>query len=306
MPAHRVARFVEKPDAATAERFVASGRFFWNSGMFVFGAARYLSELEQFRPDITSSVRAAWRDRRTDLGFIKLDPAAFSACGADSVDRAVMERTLNAAVVEADMGWSDVGSWATLWEVAGKDESGNAVSGDVDLEDSRNCYVRADGRLVSIIGADDLLVVETSDAVLIVHRDKAQAVKEAVSRLDQQKRTEHLNHRRVYRPWGYYESVDNGDGFQVKRLMVKPGEALSLQRHRQRAEHWVVVSGTARVTRGSEVFELQRNQSTFIPAGTKHRLENPGAEPVYLIEVQSGDYLGEDDIERFDDRYRRP
>jgi mannose-1-phosphate guanylyltransferase/mannose-6-phosphate isomerase len=216
-----------------------------------------------------------------------------------------MERTDNAAVVEADMGWSDIGSWATLWDVASKDEHGNVTSGDVDLEDSRNCYVRSDGRLVSIIGAENLIVVETSDAVLVAHREKAQAVKEAVSRLDQKQRTEHLSHRRVYRPWGYYETVDVGDRFQVKRLMVKPGEALSLQRHRRRAEHWVVVSGIARITREEKVFELMRNESTFIPAGTKHRLENPGAEPLYLIEVQSGDYLDEDDIERFDDRYRR-
>jgi mannose-1-phosphate guanylyltransferase / mannose-6-phosphate isomerase len=303
--AHRVTRFVEKPDAATAQRFVASGRFLWNSGMFVLGAARYLSELERFRPDIVASVRSAWEGRRTDLGFCKLGPDAFSGCATDSIDRAVMERTGSAAVVEANMGWSDVGSWGTLWEVAGKDADGNARIGDVDLEDSRNCYVRADARLVSVLGADDLIVIETSDAVLIAHRGKAQSVKEAVSRLERNKRTEHLIHRRAYRPWGYYESVDGGDGFQVKRLMVKPGEALSLQRHKHRAEHWVVVSGTARITREDEVFELRRNQSTFIPAGSKHRLENGGSEPLYLIEVQSGDYLGEDDIERFDDRYRR-
>jgi mannose-1-phosphate guanylyltransferase/mannose-6-phosphate isomerase len=303
--AHRVARFVEKPDAATAQGFLASGRFLWNSGMFVLGAARYLSELERLRPEIVAAVRSAWDGRHTDLGFCKLAAEAFSACANDSIDRAVMERTRDAAVVAADMGWSDVGSWATLWEVARKDAQGNARVGDVDLEDSRNCYVRADGRLVSVIGADDLVVIETSDAVLIAHRGKAQAVKEAVSRLDRNKRTEHVSHKRVYRPWGYYESIDGGGGFQVKRLMVKPGEALSLQRHKHRAEHWVVVSGTARITRGDEVFGLKRNESTYIPAGSKHRLENPGPEPLYLIEVQSGDYLGEDDIERFDDRYRR-
>jgi mannose-1-phosphate guanylyltransferase/mannose-1-phosphate guanylyltransferase/mannose-6-phosphate isomerase len=216
-----------------------------------------------------------------------------------------MERTDRAAVVPADMGWSDVGSWASLWDNSDKDAQGNVVRGDVDAHDTRNSYLRAESRLLSVTGLDDVVVVETSDAVLVTRRDKAQGVKDVVSRLSDGKRSEHLNHRRVYRPWGYYESIDADAGFQVKRLMVKPGEALSLQLHNQRAEHWIVVSGTATVTRGEEVLTLSRNQSTYIPLGTKHRLENATTEPLYLIEVQSGDYLGEDEIVRFEDRYRR-
>jgi mannose-1-phosphate guanylyltransferase/mannose-6-phosphate isomerase len=216
-----------------------------------------------------------------------------------------MEKTARGAVIRADIAWSDVGSWSTLWEIGRKDAAGNVAHGDIALRDARRCYVRADARHVSVLGAEDLVVVETDDAVLVAARERAQEVKEVVALLDRQNRTEHVTHTRVYRPWGYYESLDAGEGFQVKRIMVKPGAALSLQRHRQRAEHWVVVSGGARVTRGEEVFDLAENQSTFIPVGTKHRLENPGAAPLYLIEVQSGAYLGEDDIERFEDNYGR-
>lgn len=305
LDAHGVARFVEKPDADTARAFVDSGRFLWNSGMFVLTAARYLQELGAYRSDILAAARQAWEQRKVDMGFVKLGAAAFSACPSESIDKAVMEQTKSAAVVEAEMGWSDVGSWGALWDVTGKDERGNAVRGDVDLHESTNCYVRSENRLVSVLGVDDVLVIETSDAVLVAHRNHAQSVKDAVSRLREDHRTEILYHRRVYRPWGYYETVDTGTGFQVKRVMVKPGEALSLQLHTQRAEHWVVVSGAAQVTRGEDSFELVKNQSTYIPVGTKHRLENTGKEALYLIEVQSGDYLGEDDIVRFEDRYRR-
>ena len=301
----RVARFVEKPDAARARTFVESGRYFWNSGMFVITAGRYLAELEKFRPDILGAVAAAWSGRKVDVDFCRLDAKAFAACPADSIDYAVMERTADAAVVPADMGWSDVGSWAMLWETAGKSPDGNVTRGDVDLHDTRNSYVRAESRLVSVSGVDNLVVVETSDAVLVTHRDKSQAVKDVVSRLDVGTRTEHLSHRRVYRPWGYYESIDAGARYQVKRLMIKPGAILSLQLHHQRAEHWVVVSGTARVTRDNEVMDLVANHSTYIPVGSKHRLENTGKDPLFVIEVQSGDYLGEDDIVRFEDRYSR-
>ena len=301
----QVARFVEKPDLETARRYVASGRFFWNSGMFVFLARRFLEELQRFRPDIAAAAKAAWQTGKSDLDFMRLDPAAFEACPPDSVDYAVMERTSASVMVQADIGWSDVGSWASLWETGKKDERKNVVHGDVDLRDAKGCYVRAESRLVSVLGANDLVVVETDDAVLVADKSRSQEVKEVVDALDRNKRTEHVSHSRVYRPWGYYESIDAGERFQVKRIMVKPGEALSLQMHHHRAEHWVVVSGTARVTRGDETKLLSENESTYIPIGTTHRLENPGKTPLFLIEVQSGGYLGEDDIVRFEDRYRR-
>ena len=302
---HHVARFVEKPDLETARRYVASGRFFWNSGMFVFLAKRYLEELQRFRPDIAAAAKAAWQASKSDLDFMRLDSAAFEACPSDSVDYAVMERTSASVMVQADMGWSDVGSWEALWETGNKDGSGNVTHGDVDLRDVKGCYVRAESRLVSVLGTTDLVVVETDDAVLVASKSRSQEVKEVVETLDRKARTEHVSHSRVYRPWGYYESIDAGDRFQVKRIMVKPGEALSLQMHHHRAEHWVVVSGTARVTRDEETKLLAENESTYIPIGTKHRLENPGKTPLFLIEVQSGGYLGEDDIVRFEDRYQR-
>ncbi len=302
---YRVERFVEKPDLETARRYVSSGQFFWNSGMFAFQPKRFLEELQRFRPEILAAAKAAWEAGKRDLDFLRLDSAAFTACPSDSIDYAVMERTSASAMVQADIGWSDVGSWGALWEAGEKDEDGNVAQGDVDLSDASGCYVRAEHRMVAVLGARDLVIVETDDAVLVADRSRAQEVKEVVERLDRQARTEHVSHSRVYRPWGYYESIDAGARFQVKRIMVKPGEALSLQMHHHRAEHWVVVSGTARVTRDAEVKLVSENESTYIPIGTKHRLENPGKTPLFLIEVQSGGYLGEDDIVRFDDRYGR-
>jgi mannose-1-phosphate guanylyltransferase/mannose-6-phosphate isomerase len=303
--AFRIRRFVEKPDVEKAKAFLARGGFYWNSGMFVFQAQRFVEELGRLQPAMLDAVRAAIERATPDLGFLRLDRDAFAAAPSNSVDCAVMERTASGAMVRASMRWSDVGSWSALWDVGEKDGAGNVVRGDVELRDASGCYVHADGRLVSVLGARDLVVVETDDAVLIAAKDRAQEVKGVVERLDREKRSEHVSHTRVHRPWGYFESVDNGPGFQVKRLMVKPGQKLSLQLHHQRAEHWVVVSGTARVTRGDEVFDLARNQSTYIPVETKHRLENPGREPLLIVEVQSGSYLGEDDIVRFEDSYNR-
>ncbi len=303
--AYRIRRFVEKPTLRRAKAFLANKGFLWNSGMFAFTARRYLEELKQFRPEIATAASKALGKAERDLDFLRLDPKYFSACPSDSVDYAVMEHTNAGAVVRADMRWSDVGSWSALWEVGRKDAAKNVARGDVWLHDARGCYVRADERHVSVLGARDLVIVETADAVLVADRARTQEVRDVVERLQRGARTEHHAHTRVYRPWGYYESVDAGARFQVKRLMVKPGQSLSLQRHAKRAEHWVVVSGTARVTRGGATLRLKENQSTFIPVGMKHRLENPGKAPLFIIEVQSGSYLGEDDIERFGDRYGR-
>ena len=303
--AFRIRRFVEKPDAARAQAFVDQGGYFWNGGMIAFTAGAFLGELGRLRSDILGATRTALANATRDLDFLRLERDAFSTCPADSIDYAVMERTALGAVVRADIGWSDVGSWSALWETGTRDKAGNVSRGDVWLHDAARCYVRADGRHVSVLGAEDLVIVETSDALLVAARERAQDVKEVVERLDRQHRSEHVSHTRVYRPWGYYETVDAGERFQVKRLMVKPGHGLSLQLHRKRAEHWVVVSGSATVTRGEETMTLAENQSTFIPVGTKHRLQNLSDTPVFLIEVQSGSYLGEDDIERFDDRYGR-
>jgi mannose-1-phosphate guanylyltransferase / mannose-6-phosphate isomerase len=300
-----VAAFVEKPDEARAQAFLAEGGYYWNSGMFLFGARRYLEELRRFRPDILDSVEAAVEKAALDLDFLRLDAGEFARCPADSVDYAVMERTRDAAVVAADFDWSDVGSWTALWELAPKDAHGNSVRGDVYLDQVTNSYVRAEQRLVAAVGVRDLVIIETDDAVLVAHKDRAQDVKQAVEHLKATKREEHISHSRVYRPWGYYESIDDGAAYQVKRLMLKPGCRISLQRHRRRAEHWVVVAGRAKVTRGADEMLLGPNQSTYIPLGARHRLENVGDEPLYVIEVQSGDYFGEDDIERFDDDYRR-
>jgi mannose-1-phosphate guanylyltransferase/mannose-6-phosphate isomerase len=304
-PGYKVERFVEKPDAQRAQALLAAGNAYWNSGMFVFGAAAYLEELAKFRPDIADACGKAWAARVVDRDFIRPGREAFLACPSDSIDYAVMERTARAALVPAQFDWSDLGSWDTLWDVGAKDARGNVASGDVQLLDAENCYVRAESRMVAALGLSDAVVIETSDAVLVASKEHAQNVKQVVARLAKAKRTEHLSHDRVYRPWGHYESVDAGPGYQVKRIVVNPGQALSLQRHRRRAEHWIVVSGTARVTCDERVFDLGANQSTFIPLGAKHRLENPGEAPLQLIEVQSGDYLGEDDIERFEDRYQR-
>jgi mannose-1-phosphate guanylyltransferase/mannose-6-phosphate isomerase len=301
----RVARFVEKPKLDKAREYFESGRFLWNSGMFAFSAGRFIDELRRHRPDILKAAEATLSASVRDLDFLRLDEKSFTACPAESIDYAVMEKTQAGAVVPADMGWSDVGSWSALWDIGGKDASGNVVRGDAHLRDSADNYVRAGSRLVHLLGVNGLLVVETDDAVLVSDRSRAEEVKGIVERLDESGRTEHISHRRVYRPWGYFESIDAGDRFQVKRLMVKPGQALSLQMHHHRAEHWVVVSGTAKVTRGDETLMISENESTYIPLGTKHRLENPGKVPLYLIEVQSGGYLGEDDIVRFEDRYKR-
>jgi mannose-1-phosphate guanylyltransferase/mannose-6-phosphate isomerase len=303
--ARAIKRFVEKPDAATAQRFLDSGSFLWNSGMFLFGAARFLEELGAQRPAILDAAKRAVGSAARDLDFLRLAEAAFAASPAESVDTAVMERTAAGAVVPCELGWSDVGSFEALWALGAKDPQGNVASGDVLLSGSYGCYVRADGRMVAVLGAEDLVIVETGDALLVATRERAQEVKDVVARLEREKRSEHVAHPRVYRPWGYYESVDAGSRYQVKRLMVKPGQALSLQRHRKRAEHWVVVSGRARVTKDGEVHEVLENESIFIPLGAKHRLENPGAEPLFVVEVQSGSYFGEDDIERFDDKYNR-
>jgi mannose-1-phosphate guanylyltransferase/mannose-6-phosphate isomerase len=300
-----VARFVEKPGATRAKEFVDSGRFYWNSGMFLFGARRYLAELQKFRPDILEASRNAWEGRNQDPDFCRLGEQAFINCPSESIDYAVMEKTHDAAVVEADIGWSDIGSWSSLWGATGKDAAGNVTLGDVHLDDVHDSYIRADSRMVAAIGVDDMVIVETADAILVTRKEHAQKVKKLTDALKAAKRDEHLAHKRVFRPWGYYEGLDAGERFQVKRIMVEPGKKLSLQMHRQRAEHWVVVSGKAEVTQGDKTFVLAENESTYIPVGMRHRLENIGADPLHLIEVQSGSYLGEDDIVRFEDDYKR-
>ncbi|KOQ70429.1 mannose-1-phosphate guanylyltransferase/mannose-6-phosphate isomerase [Stenotrophomonas maltophilia] len=299
-----VDRFVEKPDLATAEQYVASGEYFWNSGMFLFKASRYLKELETLQPAILAACRNALDKAARDNDFIRLDAEAFAASPNDSIDYAVMEKTADAAVVPLDAEWNDVGSWSALWEVSDKDADGNACHGDVIALDCKDSYAYGN-RLIAMVGLQDVVVVETDDAVFVGHKDRVQDVKEIVGRIKREGRSEAAAHRKVYRPWGAYDSIDNGDRFQVKRITVKPGATLSLQMHHHRAEHWIVVSGTAEVTRGDEVILLSENQSTYIPLGVTHRLKNPGKLPLELIEVQSGSYLGEDDIVRFEDQYGR-
>jgi len=299
-----VDRFVEKPDLATAEQYVASGEYFWNSGMFLFKASRYLKELETLQPAILAACRTALDKAARDNDFIRLDAEAFAASPNDSIDYAVMEKTADAAVVPLDAEWNDVGSWSALWEVSDKDADGNACHGDVIALDCKDSYAYGN-RLIAMVGLQDVVVVETDDAVFVGHKDRVQDVKEIVGRIKREGRSEAAAHRKVYRPWGAYDSIDNGDRFQVKRITVKPGATLSLQMHHHRAEHWIVVSGTAEVTRGDEVILLSENQSTYIPLGVTHRLKNPGKLPLELIEVQSGSYLGEDDIVRFEDQYGR-
>lgn len=300
----RVLRFVEKPDAATAQSYLDAGGYYWNSGMFLFRASRYLEELARFRPDILDAVRAAFAAGKRDGDFVRLDKDAFAACPSDSIDYAVMEKTDRALVLPVDIGWSDVGSWSALWQVSAQDGDGNAHHGDVISVDARNSYAYS-RRLVALVGVDDLVVVETDDAVLVARKDRVQQVKDVVAKLKAEQRSHAVLHREVHRPWGSYDSIDADAGFQVKRIKVKPGARLSLQSHNHRAEHWIVVRGTARVTRDNDVFELHANQSTYIPLGAKHRLENPGSETLELIEVQSGGYLGEDDIVRYEDVYGR-
>jgi mannose-1-phosphate guanylyltransferase/mannose-6-phosphate isomerase len=300
-----IARFVEKPSLERAREFVQSGDYLWNSGMFMFRASRYLQELERFAPQIARVCRAAFEGSKSDLDFVRLDPKTFEQCPSDSIDYAVMEKTSDAVVVPLDAGWSDVGSWSALHEASDADGHGNVSRGDVISEDSNGCYFYSESRLVAAVGLTDHVVVETKDAVLVAPKNRVQDVKKLVARLKEAGRYEHSLHREVFRPWGSYDSVENGERFQVKRLKVKPGATLSLQMHHHRAEHWIVVSGTARITRGDEVFLLEENHSTYIPIGVQHRIENPGMIPLHIIEVQSGSYLGEDDIVRFDDRYGR-
>jgi len=299
-----VERFVEKPDAETAQQYVQSGEYFWNSGMFLFKASRYLQELERFQPAMLAGSRTAWQQSRRDADFTRLDKDAFTAVPSDSIDYAVMEKTADAVVIPLDAGWNDVGSWTALRDVSQQDGDGNAHQGDVIAIDCRNTYAYGQ-RLVAMVGLDDVIVVETDDAVLVGKADRMQEVKTVVAQLKADGRSEATWHRKVYRPWGAYDSIDNGERFQVKRITVKPGGTLSLQMHHHRAEHWIVVSGTAEVTRGDEVILLSENQSTYIPLGVTHRLRNPGKLPLELIEVQSGSYLGEDDIVRFEDTYGR-
>lgn len=302
---HTVAAFVEKPDAATAAGYLASGEYLWNSGMFLMKVSAWIEELEHHCPDILSVCREAHNKGTKDMDFFRVHKQVFLSCRSDSIDYAVMEKTERAAVVPLDAGWSDIGAWSSLWEVSGRDAAGNVVRGDVEVYETCDSVLLSHSRLVAAVGIRDVVVVETADAILVAHKSRAQDVKEIVNRLKAAKRNEYLMHRRVHRPWGFYEGIDNGNRFQVKRLMVNPGASLSLQLHHHRAEHWVVVCGTARVTRGNEVFTLTENQSTFIPLGTQHRLENPGHIPLEIIEVQSGAYLGEDDIVRFVDNYNR-
>jgi mannose-1-phosphate guanylyltransferase / mannose-6-phosphate isomerase len=306
---HKVAQFVEKPDAATAARYLAEGGYTWNSGMFVLRASVWLKALEQFRPDILTATRAAWSGRTPDERFIRPTREAFLAVPSESVDYAVMERCPGSAfdirMVPLDAGWNDLGAWDAVWQVAAKDASGNSSVGDVMFEDSRNTLVHASGRLVTALGVDNVVIIETADAVLVADRERSQDVKKLVNRLDKGKRSEHALHRKVHRPWGWYDSVDAGARFQVKRIMVNPGATLSLQMHHHRAEHWIVVQGTAEVTCGDRKMILTENQSTYIPLGETHRLANPGKLPLEIIEVQSGSYLGEDDIVRFEDTYGR-
>ena len=300
-----IARFVEKPDPHKAREFVQSSDYYWNSGMFVFRARRYLQELQRFQPEMARICEAAFRGAQADLDFTRIDAAAFEACPADSIDYAVMEKTADAVVVPLDAGWSDVGSWSSLHEASDADAHGNVAHGDVISEDTHGSYLYAESRLVAAVGLKDHVVVETKDAVLVAPRNRVQDVKKLVLQLKERGRYEHSLHREVFRPWGSYDSIENGARFQVKRLKIKPGATLSLQMHHHRAEHWVVVAGTARITRGDEVFLLEENQSTYIPIGVKHRIENPGMIALEIIEVQSGSYLGEDDIVRFEDAYGR-
>ena len=302
---YSVSRFVEKPGIEKATEYLESGKYYWNSGMFMFQADVILKALEKDAPDILDICKRAMVEAATDLDFVRINNDIFSSCREESIDYAVMEKTELAAVVPLDAGWNDVGSWSAVWEVMPKDEKGNAVMGDVLLHESKNNLIHSEGQLIALVGVEDLAVVETADAILVAHRSKVQDVKKIVDQLKAAGRTEHINHREVYRPWGKYDSIDVGDRYQVKRITVNPGARLSLQMHHHRAEHWIVVSGTAKVTRGDEAFIVSENQSTYIPVGKVHSLENPGKIDLQLIEIQSGPYLGEDDIVRLEDVYGR-
>jgi mannose-1-phosphate guanylyltransferase/mannose-6-phosphate isomerase len=307
----KVAQFVEKPDLATAQRYLDAGGYYWNSGIFVVRASVWLKALERFRPDIASATRASWVAKTTDASFVRPGKAEFAAIPSESIDYAVMEKcpaesaTFDIRMVPLSAGWSDLGAWDAVWQVSDKDADGNASVGDTLVRDSTGTLVHATSRLVSVVGLNNVVVVETPDAVFVADRSRSQEVKQIVGQLQTSGRTEHTLHRQVHRPWGWYDSIDAGPRFQVKRIMVKPGASLSLQKHHHRAEHWIVVSGTAEVTNGDQVILLSENQSTYIPLGQVHRLANPGKVPLEIIEVQSGSYLGEDDIVRFEDTYGR-
>jgi len=303
--AYSVARFVEKPDQQTAEQYVSAGDYYWNSGIFLMRTEQWLEEIDKYHPEILQGCREAMARSSRDCDFLRVNREAFLACPGDSIDYAVMEKTTRGVVVPFAAGWSDVGAWSALWSVCPHDEQGNVVQGDVIARDTHNALLLAQHRCLATVGLDDVIVVETADAVLVTSREKAQDVKQIVAQLKEMNREEHKFHRCVYRPWGSYEGIDAGPRFQVKRLTVKPGARLSLQMHHHRAEHWVVVKGTARVTCGDNIFNLHENESTYIPIGETHRLENPGNIPLEVIEIQSGSYLGEDDIVRFEDIYDR-
>jgi mannose-1-phosphate guanylyltransferase/mannose-6-phosphate isomerase len=302
-----IAAFAEKPDSATAQAYLASGDYLWNSGIFLARASVWLAQLGELRPDILDACRAAFAGRVQDRDFLRVGAAEFAACPADSIDRAVMEKLPagTGVVIPLEAGWSDVGAWDALWQVGVKDGEGNLFRGDVLAVDTRDTLAFAQARMVACVGLTDMVVVETPDAVLVAHKSRIQQVKAVVERLRRDRRSEVQAHRKIHRPWGHYDSVDSGDRFQVKRIVVNPGAALSLQMHHHRAEHWIVVHGTAQVTRGEDTFLISENESTYIPLGTRHRLRNPGKVPLEIIEVQSGAYLGEDDIVRFEDAFGR-
>ncbi len=303
--AFKVAEFVEKPDVAVAERYVSSGQYYWNSGMFAFKAGHYLEELEKFSPEMLAACRLSFADAQTDVDFVRLNKEIFNQCPSDSIDYAVMEKTDKAVVIPLDAGWSDVGSWSALWEVREKDLFGNALAGDVIALDTENSFIHSENKLVAAIGVQDMIIIETDDAVMIAPKDRVQEVKKIVAVLKKEQRAEADLHRKVYRPWGHYDSVDIGERHKTKRIVVKPGAKLSVQKHHHRAEHWVVVKGTALVSRGDKTMLLSENESTYIPIGVIHSLENPGVIPLEMVEVQSGSYLGEDDIVRYEDKYGR-
>jgi len=300
-----VDKFVEKPSSDVARDYIESGSYVWNSGMFLFKASRYLEELEKFRPDIYSSCVASTDELESDLDFLRVNKEIFEKCPSESIDYAVMEETADAVVVSMDAGWSDIGSWSSLWDASQKDYEGNVTHGDVIVHNAKDCYLRSDDRLVAAVGVDNLVVVDTKDALMVAHKDSVQDAKIIAQHLKADERSEWNLHREVHRPWGKYDSIDNGDRYQVKRITVKPGAKLSVQMHHHRAEHWIVVNGSAKVTNGDKTFFLSENESTYIPVGVIHALENPGENDLELIEVQSGSYLGEDDIVRFDDIYGR-
>lgn len=304
-PGFAVDAFVEKPSIEVAKEYLESGDYFWNSGMFLFKASRYLEELKKHRPDIYEACHLSMDGISKDNDFLRVNESAFNGCPSDSIDYAVMENTDEAVVVPMDAGWSDIGSWLSLWDISEKDGRGNAINGDVMIYESNNSYIRTDGKLVAAIGVDDLVIVSTKDALFVAKKDSSQDVKVVAQQLKSESRSEWEYHREVYRPWGKYDSIDRGERYQVKRITVKPGAKLSLQMHHQRAEHWVVVSGTAKVTNGDKTFILSENESTYIPVGEIHALENPGEVSLEIIEVQSGAYLGEDDIVRLEDIYGR-